>query len=522
MHKNKHLKGFEKEIKEGTKKLIKLGEEDGTFKTTLKSEEGTVLNGGLALLVLSQVADIVDSKTDLETVLTNAQDVFTSFSEETDDTLQIVDAGSKASNLRVTSTVFKGYVALAAALNEKPLSPDHEKIVAIAQYFVNQKQAQTTEDAYFVLEGLEAVANNNFAVPVVVSLEKSYIDPSTKEGTIKINVVNVLGKEVNSKVTINKINNGNDNKVIKSNVETDNGKFDFVTLKPEAGYYLFDINAKPSDAKYIPVTTTRKVKVIASISVSETAIIVADTIDTQEDGKKVTVDFGKTTDISVQQNQVLVVNFKVQANSKTIQVQQAFLRISNDKYESIHVGRFNGKHYSVGIKVNDLFDQFYGKSGKFDLQLIVGDSFVANPIQWKLSTATIKFDNKTKVEVPVNQFAALPEIKHAFRPADKRADAALSFAFTIAVLAPALLLFVGFIRVGANFSNFPTSGINWIYALGFHGTLGAIFALYALYWLSLTMITTLQYLALLAVPYLFFASKTLNYLAGSANKSHRD
>jgi hypothetical protein len=79
------------------------------------------------------------------------------------------------------------------------------------------------------------------------------------------------------------------------------------------------------------------------------------------------------------------------------------------------------------------------------------------------------------------------------------------------------------LRIGVNFGNYPTSGLYPIYALGFHATLGVILGLYAIYWIQLTMVTTLKYLGVLAVPYFFFASKTLNHLAqGSSGKAHRD
>lgn len=165
---------------------------------------------------------------------------------------------------------------------------------------------------------------------------------------------------------------------------------------------------------------------------------------------------------------------------------------------------------------------FEGESGKYNVQLIVGDSFVQNPQLISLATVDAKFGNKS-TRGNVDPYAPKPEIVHAFRPAEKRPNAPVSFAFTLAVLSPLLIFVGGLLRVGLNFGNYPTSGLYPMYALGFQATFGLILALYAIYWLNLTMVTTLKYLGVLAVPYFFFASKTLNHLAqASAGKAHRD
>jgi hypothetical protein len=45
--------------------------------------------------------------------------------------------------------------------------------------------------------------------------------------------------------------------------------------------------------------------------------------------------------------------------------------------------------------------------------------------------------------------------------------------------------------VGANFSNFPLSGMGFLSAVGFLGCISAVIGLYVLYWLQLTMVETL-------------------------------
>ncbi|KAM7292829.1 dolichyl-diphosphooligosaccharide--protein glycosyltransferase subunit 2 [Ixodes scapularis] len=83
--------------------------------------------------------------------------------------------------------------------------------------------------------------------------------------------------------------------------------------------------------------------------------------------------------------------------------------------------------------------------------------------------------------------------QHLFREQEKRPPAFLSNAFCGLVLAPLLLLFVLWGRIGVNLSNFPFSLSTVLFHLG----LAAIFGLFTCFWLRLTMFTTLKYLAAL-------------------------
>jgi len=165
------------------------------------------------------------------------------------------------------------------------------------------------------------------------------------------------------------------------------------------------------------------------------------------------------------------------------------------------------------VNLKDLASEFYGQSGNFNLDLIVGDTSVLNPTVWNFATIHITFPNNTQVEIPRSPFEPLPPIVHQFRRGDNRPRPSTSFAFTIATLVvPFLVLLIGLIRVGANVSNFP-GGANFIYAVGFQGSLAAILGLFAIYWLRLNMIQTLGYFGALSLPALFFAHRNLNALS---------
>jgi oligosaccharyltransferase complex subunit delta (ribophorin II) len=263
-----------------------------------------------------------------------------------------------------------------------------------------------------------------------------------------------------------------------------------------------------------------------SATISDVQLTVSnstDSIDIQQ-GRKQSIEYGKKLNsaVKVEYFQHLYLDFRVKAGGKDIDAQQAFVRLFNEKLgrEYTAVGKSNGKGYTAHLNIREAANEFYGQSGDYQLQLIVGDASIANPTQWTIGTININYPSELWVEVPRSPFAVLPEITHLFRQAEKRPPAAISSAFTIAVIAiPALVLFIGLIRVGANLSNFPTGG-NFIWAIGFQGCVGAILALYGFYWLSLNMIQTLTYLAILLIPTLFFAHKNLNAL--SRGKLHAE
>lgn len=524
----------EKDTLAGVENLLKLGEEDGTFKPNSRADDGSLFNGALALQVLSRVASELTLEENIKgkivDVLKNAQDTFNTFGEEEHNTLFFADADSKATNLRVTSTLFSGFLSLASILKQKVDSPSKGQVTAITEYLISRKHVSNSEDAFFVLEGLNAASSNTVGVPIAVTLTQSSISPASKEGVLSIKTTNANGNDIPTKVFLIKAYPvGNEDKSLINNQEvvSESGvyKLNFIAAKPEPGFYNLEFRVTPSDKGAIPISSvSRKVKVLTTVSATDAHLIVSDSQDAQEiaEGRKFSVEFGKSAEgVTVDDFQHLYVNFKLKSQSgKSIQAQQVFVRISNEKREHFAVAKFTGKQYSAHISLEDVREDLLGLSGPHEIQIIVGDSFIQNPFSWKIASLVVKYS--VKIEAPKSPFSVEPEIQHVFRKPESRPDPSISFAFTIAVLSPLAVFLLGLLRIGANFSNFPFSGISFIYALGFHASLGAILALYAFYWLQLNMMQTLGYLAILAVPFLFFSMKALNQIQIGSDKSKRD
>ncbi|VDM78356.1 unnamed protein product [Strongylus vulgaris] len=99
----------------------------------------------------------------------------------------------------------------------------------------------------------------------------------------------------------------------------------------------------------------------------------------------------------------------------------------------------------------------------------------------------------TKIKQPTFHhvdYEPKPEIRHIFRQPEKRPHPLFSDIFTAVCLAPFLLLFVLWHRVGTNFTNMPDR----VWTPLFHIGLISMFGLYIAYWLQLNMFDTLKYL----------------------------
>jgi len=153
-----------------------------------------------------------------------------------------------------------------------------------------------------------------------------------------------------------------------------------------------------------------------------------------------------------------------------------------------------GKVYKFDADLQKSSKEFDYLSGKYEMRLTVGDAIIQNPFVWHIADLRLKFSappTPEKVTEPTENYKKLPEIKHLFREPEKRPPQIVSDTFTVLCLVPVLILFILWLKIGVNISNFPLS----LSALGFHLGLAGVFGLYTLFWLRMDMFTTLKYLA---------------------------
>lgn len=106
------------------------------------------------------------------------------------------------------------------------------------------------------------------------------------------------------------------------------------------------------------------------------------------------------------------------------------------------------------------------------MELIIGDAIISNPIRWALGTIEFKVGPMPAPTLPTVLRGVRPEIKHMFREPEKRPPQIISSTFTAFALAPMLVLFIMWGKLGINIKNFRFS----LSALLFHGGLaGKVF-----------------------------------------------
>jgi len=371
--------------------------------------------------------------------------------------------------------------------------------------------------------------------PLEVSVISQAISFSKKE-LLKVQVTDINNKFASKAkvVLIKAFPTDEEESILASNkeftaVEGDQTAYqlDFLALKPDVGAYTLELKVVPTDKKFATIDSVDvQIKVIGAITVSDATLIISDSEDSHDvAGKKYKPAFGKKLGdvLKLQDNQHLFLEFKVKGQTRpNIQIHQSFVRLTHPKSgrEVFVISQATPTGYSAHLSMKDMITEFYSESGSYELQLIIGDTSIENPSTWTVASLEIKFPNNTGIEPVRSPFDPQPEIIHQFRLPEPRPPKKISMAFTLLTLGvPFVVLFIGLIQVGANFGNFPT-GSNFIFAIGFQVCLGSILGLFVFYWLKLNMMQTLGYLAILAIPSLFFAHRNLNSL--SATKEHTE
>ncbi|KAK9749145.1 hypothetical protein RND81_02G105400 [Saponaria officinalis] len=194
--------------------------------------------------------------------------------------------------------------------------------------------------------------------------------------------------------------------------------------------------------------------------------------------------------------------------------------------EHVFVVGSSGKKYELTLDFLGLVDKFYYLSGKYSLQLTVGDAAMENSFTRSLGYIDLDLpeapEKATRPPLqpvdPLSRFGPKAEIEHIFRVPEKRPPRELSLAFLGLTFIPLAGFLVGLLRLGVNLKNFPTSTVPATFAILFHAAILAVLCLYALFWLMLNLFTTLKILSFLGVVLVFVGHRTLSHLASKSAK----
>ncbi|KAK3699752.1 hypothetical protein QZH41_015601, partial [Actinostola sp. cb2023] len=495
------------------------------------SEEDNIMNAVYAL----NTAILLPRESDVTFIVDMIEDTVAQ-ADETENTYLQFEGG-----LIPTAEVVTASYKLGEFLKKKP-SITEEQAIKFANYLLTRKHVQSVKETFFLLRALNILSNNDFHVPVVIQL---YGTPllSSDNKFFKVRVTNVLDKAL-GKMTVTAVSATDaEGTTIMSNKEfkagrddefiilkTDLGKayysahsyeLDLMASKPSPGVYTITISvkSKKEDKRLIGTDGTQlKVKVVTKVTVGKVDLSVIDK-EQSHTVKSVSTNYPAKFDkpIEADYHQKIVMRFSIKSVSsdELLTPHQAFVRLTNQKtnQEIFFVPEpESNKMYKFDLDLGATAkDSFASRSGKYSMDLIIGDAVIQNPLEWNVGVFSLTFGEQAPKAMKEKQtmYATKPSIDHMFRQPEKRPSQTVSTIFTALVFVPFLIMLILWINIGVNMSNFQFS----LGAIVFHIGLGGIFVLYYLFWVKLDMFATLKYLTVIGTVTFLGANSLLSGIA---------
>lgn len=394
------------------------------------------------------------------------------------------------SGLTTTSLLLTGLLRLRDAKPLTQLQADK-----FATYLLTRKSVQTPKGVFALLQAIVALTKSSVS-PVSFSFVGSS-QVTTDKPELRIRISDLLGnplKVAQSPVVAQSATRVADDVVVMSKQPLSPGSksTEFILLlRLDPGQYKISLTAGSH-------TATLTARVLGPVTLNWLEIGVSDADSTTAPRlTRLQPPAKLATPLQADSSQQLLV--KISLNRI---VHQVFLRLYSGKREIIFVGEpDSSKLYKLEVNLA----QELAYSGTFSMELIIGDSVVSNPIRWVLGTIEAKLGSAEPPQ-PATK-GPKPEIKHLFRPAEKRPPQAVSVFFTALAAAPLLLLLILWLKLGINFGNFT------VVAVPFHVGLAAILGLFTLFWLKLDMFTTCYWLVAIGGFTFLAGHKLLSHIA---------
>lgn len=523
-----------------------LGQSDGRWRLSSNNPESSNNAAGIALEALAGVITLASPHIDHSMITTLKNDILKLFDgiERYDDGTCYFDekhvgARGHQSPLSASASVVRGITAVAAISSEN-LNLPGEKILGLAKFFLGVGTPGSAQDLYHQIDALNCLENIRGSTPLILSLPATVISV-TKKDQLKVRVSTVLGSPAPTlavKLMQIFISGTKDASVIdkKLKFDADSGMHVLETL-PESidvGSYIFSFeiifdtpehkkNYVTGGRTKVPIHITGTVK----IDNAEIAIIDSDhgSVETQ---RKLNLPGDNAVALSANHLQKLRLSFDLTTPSgNAFKPHQAFLKLQHESgVEHIFLVGASGKKLEIILDFLGLVEKFFYLSGRYDIQLTVGDSNMENSFLQPLGYIELDLPETPEKAArpppqlvdPYSRYGPKAEISHIFRAPEKRPPKELSLAFLGLVLLPFFGFLAGLVHLRANLKNFPKATVPSTFAILFHLGIAAVLALYALFWLKLDLFTTLKSLGLLGIFLMFVGHKTLSHLASTSAK----
>ncbi|GMP93312.1 hypothetical protein CsSME_00043201 [Camellia sinensis var. sinensis] len=415
------------------------------------------------------------------------------------------------------------------------------KILGLAKFFLGIGIPGNAKDFYNQIDALACLESNRVSIPLILSLPATVLS-LTREDQLKVRVNTVLGSTappLSVKLSQAFSSGSKDASIIESqelkfDQENDVHFLDAWPKSVDVGNYVFvfEIVLQDSEHKKIYATggrTTVPIYVTGVIKVDNAEIVVLDSdIGSIESQKK--LDLAGETALSLSANHLQKLRLSFQLTTPLghpFKPHQAFLKLRHEtKVEHIFVLGNSGKQFEITLDFLGLVEKFFYLSGRYDIQLTVGDAVMENSYLRELGHIELDLPEPPEKATrpppqavdPYLTYGPKAEITHIFRSPEKRPPQELSLAFLALVFLPFLGFLVGLLRLGMNLKNFPTATVSATFAILFHLGIAAVVSLYVLFWLKLDLFTTLKALSFLGIFLMFVGHKTLSHLASTSAK----
>ncbi|KAL5227460.1 hypothetical protein ABZP36_015725 [Zizania latifolia] len=523
-----------------------LSQSDGRWRYDTNSAESSTFAAGIALEALAGIVSLANAEVDPSMIGVVKNDVVKLFDtiKSYDDGIfyfdeEHVDATEYKGPITTSASVVRGVTSFANVASVK-LNIPGEKILGLAKFFLGIGLPGSAKDCFNQIESLSLLENNRAFVPLILSLPSKVLSLTSKD-QLKVEVTTVFGSSA-PPLIVNLVQVlGSDSKVISTEnkelqFDLDNNVhyLDISPLKIDVGKYstVFEISLQEPEHEAIYATggrNTETIFVTGLIKVDKTEIGISDNdAGTVESVQK--LDLQKDTSVSLSANHLQKLRLTFQLSTplgNKFKPHQVFLKLKHEsKVEHLFVVPGTARQFKIVLDFLGLVEKFYYLSGKYDLELAVGDAAMENSflralghLELDLPEAPEKAPHPPAQAVdPFSKFGPKEEISHIFRSPEKRPPKELSLVFTGLTLLPFVGFLIVLMRLGVNLKNFPSLPAPAAFASLFHAGIGAVLLLYVLFWVKLDLFTTLKYLSFLGVFLVFVGHSALSYLSSTSTK----
>ncbi|KAG6502587.1 hypothetical protein ZIOFF_034872 [Zingiber officinale] len=482
-----------------------------------------------------------------------------------------IDGSEYKGPLATTASVVRGASAFAAIVSEK-LNIPGDKLVGIAKFLLSVGVPGSTKDLFNQIDSLSHIENNRISIPLILSLPSTVLSLTSKD-QLKVEVTTVFGSAA-PPLTVNLVRASSsdvknnpilENQELQFDTEKNVHYLDILPLKIDIGKYTLEFEISLHDPENLNTYATgghahSLIFLTGLVKVDKSQIGIYDT-DSESSASMLKLDFFKDDKISLVANHLQKLRLSFQLFTplgNTIKPHQAFLKLRHEsKVEHIFALENSSRQYKIILDFLALVEKFYYLSGRYDIELAVGDAAMENSFLYVLGYIDLdlpeppeRASRPPSLSVdPYARFGPKQEISHIFRAPETRPPKELSLAFLAFTLVPlggfvigarvlvdgfhfdaqtkatfishcflsmSILVSVQLLTLGVNLKSFPSSSVHALFSLLFHAGIAAILLLYVLFWLKLDLFTTLKVLGLIGVFLIFVGHRTLSCLASTS------